>query len=179
MNSLWSLLIQIILAERFYCSDSAKLLKLRLSKVVLSQHLFGASWQMELNAYPDIWFDLVYIEFDALMKIQRVTYDAGSKINRQKMRSKLEWSQLVQVVASSRASQIKIVSARKIEADYVLEYFRVQKEAKFDMKDSELDMDDALPQWLKKIRKFYRDPVLFLRDSKFKLFQYVSRLIER
>ncbi len=181
MVNLWSLLVQVILTERFFCDEPSSLMKLRLAKVQLSQSLLGPTWQAKILSYPEVWFDLVYIEFDSNMNVQRITFDAGGDIKREKFQTEDERIKLVLLAASSSASQIKLISARKLDADLVLESFRIHREANFELKpqDEEEKSPFPLPAWVRKLRKFYRDPLLFLKDSNITWFKILANKLER
>ena len=180
MKDCWSVLIQLILIERFFCDDENLLKSVRKTKIELFNHLLGVDWAGYIFKHHDLLFDVAYIEFDSQQRVKKITLEDSSEVSVLHLNSFPDWSNAVALTSSVLPAKLKIVSSKKLDAISVLAYYKRMIDGGFQPHIHAKNVEPFKgPMWLRKLRKFMRDPALFFMDSKFPLFRLLAKIIMR
>lgn len=167
----WSLLFSVILCHRFNEAGSGAHSRLELIALKLSIYLIGRNWQAiryEPTSFGDV---VIYCEFDLNWNLQQcvVRKTNGKKGFQFDLQNKDDLIDCYRLLSTLPASSIKLVSTDTLPDSEVLfdQFMQVHKEVGTGYQVLSKTSDNRIPK--KRLRKLFRDPVLFLADSKWKL----------
>ena len=180
MKQLGSMLIQVILAERFFCADQKKVNQLRVIKVSLLQHLLGKHWQVHCFAFHQMDLGSLYLQFDRNMQLNKAVYETDKQAHPLSLKTEEGWQQLISAVSSIQGGQLKLVADKKIDASQLIMSYQVLLDQGFKPSISgTAESPFSGPPWLRKLRKLTRDPSLFFKDSKSSFLRKLGSILSR